>query len=59
MNEIELAESFFPALQDRPIIHNTIEAVLKDTPLKRGRNQALAQLKQEGTLGRRCNYDTL
>ena len=41
MNEIELAESFFPALQDRPIIHNTIGAVMKDTALKRGRSEAL------------------
>ena len=59
MNEIELAESFFPALQDRPIIHNTIGAVLKDTALKRGRNEALVEVKQDGNLGRRWNYETL
>ena len=51
MNEIELAESFFPALQDRPIIHNTIGAVLKDTALKRGRNEALVEVKQDATSG--------
>ena len=59
MNEIELAESFFPALQDRPIIHKTIGAVLKDTALKRGRNEALVEVKQDGNLWRRWNYETL
>ena len=59
MNEIELAESFFPALQDRPIIHKTIGAVLKDTALKSGRNEALVEVKQDGNLGRRWNYETL
>ena len=59
MDNNKLQKSYFPALQDRTTKKITIGEALKDTALKYGDIEALVEVKQDGKIGRRCNYKNL
>ena len=59
MDNVPLTESYFSALKDLPIKHQTIGEVLAETANNKGDNEALVEINQDGRVGRRWTYKQL
>jgi len=54
-----LSDSFYPARTDEPVWEITVGGMLRDVSARHGEREALVEVRQDGTIGRRWTYVAL
>jgi len=59
MDDVDLSESCCPAQTDAPVWEITVGGMLRDVAARHGTREALVEVTQDGTVGRRWTYAAL